>query len=84
MLSEEKGKYRYILLRGRDLARLEKGKFELEDKEFFLHGKWKFDKGLNRDLNDALMDYGNYSWYDCTDITEEKAFEIISSYKEGI
>ena len=72
-------KYRYYLLNRCWLARLEKGLYGLEDKEFFIDGKWRFDEELNLELNDCMMDYGDSSVLDIEEIPEDEAQKIITS-----
>lgn len=68
--------YRYFLLLNHWIARLEKEKTVLEDKEFFENGEWQYDYELNLRLNDSIMGYGDCSVSDYIEITEEKALEL--------
>ena len=68
--------YRYFLLLNHWIARLEKEKPVLEDKEFFENGEWQYDYELNLRLNDSIMGYGDCSVFDYVEITEEKALEF--------
>lgn len=68
--------YRYFLLLNHWIARLEKEKPVLEDKEFFENGEWQYDYELNLRLNDSIMGYGDCSVFDYVEITEEKALEL--------
>lgn len=68
--------YRYFLLLNHWIARLEKEKTVLEDKEFFENGEWQYDYELNLRLNDSIMGYGDCSVFDYIEITEEKALEL--------
>jgi len=72
-----KTEYRYYLLKDRWLARLKKGAVFLETKEFYKNGTWLKDEKLNLMLNDCMMDYGDYHWYEYDDITEDEAFAFI-------
>ena len=53
--------YKYYLFKNK-VARLNNNEFETKPKEFYINGQWLIDKELNTNLNDAIMDYGNYSW----------------------
>ena len=70
--------YKYFLLHNRWLARLEKDRFVLEPKEFFINGVWTKDDELNLQLNDAIMDYGDSSVFDYDEISEEEAIRFIT------
>jgi len=74
-------KYKYYLFKGK-VARIEDGEFEIRQKEFYIDGQWVVDKELNMNLNDAIMDYGDYSWNDYEEISEEKAFQIIKEQSD--
>lgn len=79
-----KAEYNYYLLYDRWLARLEKGRYDLEPKEFFKNGVWAEDDNLNRQLNDAMMDYGDSSVFDYDMISEEKAMAFIRSQENDL
>lgn len=70
-------KYKYYLLKKCWLARLEKDRYGLEDKEFFKDGVWQYDDELNLELNDCMMDRGDSSVFDFDEISEEEALEQI-------
>lgn len=70
-------KYKYYLLKKCWLARLEKDRYGLEDKEFFKDGVWQYDDELNLELNDCMMDRGDSSVFDFDEIPEEEALEQI-------
>lgn len=70
-------KYKYYLLKKCWLARLEKDRYGLEDKEFFKDGVWQYDDELNLELNDCMMDRGDLSIFDFDEISEEEALEQI-------
>ena len=70
--------YRYFLLLNHWVARLEKEKPVLEDKEFFENGEWQYDYELNLRLNDSIMGYGDCSVFGYIEITEEKALELMA------
>ena len=70
-------KYKYYLLKKCCLARLEKDRYGLEDKEFFKDGVWQYDDELNFELNDCMMDRGDSSVFDFDEISEEEALEQI-------
>jgi len=83
----EKLEYRYFILRNTWLARLKKGCYSLDDIEFFQDGKWELNTKLNLMLNDCIMDYGDYRWYEYDEISEEKAtafINLIEEVKNGI
>lgn len=70
-------KYKYYLLKKCWLARLEKDRYDLEDKEFFKDGVWQYDDELNLELNDYMMDCRDLSVFDFDEISEEEALEQI-------
>lgn len=70
-------KYKYYYFKGK-VARLKDGEFDVRPKEFFIDGEWVVDKELNLNLNDAIMDYGDYSWNDYEEISEEQAYQIMN------
>ena len=74
-----KVEYQYYLLQNRWIARLEKGRYGLEPKEFFKNGEWQQDDQLNLRLNDAMMNDGEGSWLDYEDISDERAAEIMTA-----
>lgn len=69
--------YRYFILEGLGIARLEKGKYSLDSKEFYIDGAWIENDKLNLQLNDCIMDYGDSRWYEYDDISEEEAYAYI-------
>ena len=71
-------KFKYFYFKGK-VARLKEGDFETRPKEFYIDGQWVVDKELNMNLNDAIMDYGDYSWNDYDEISEEQAYQIINN-----
>ena len=71
--------YRYFLLLNHWIARLEKEKPVLQDKEFFENGEWQYNFDLNQRLNDSIMGYGDCSVFDYKEITEEKALELLNA-----
>lgn len=75
----DKIEYKYYLFRKCWLARLEKGRYSLEPKQFFIDGIWKYDHQLNLDLNDSMMNYNNYSIFDHDEISEKEAINFIAS-----
>lgn len=71
-------KFRYYYFKGK-VARLKEEDYETRAKEFFIDGQWVVDKELNIALNDAIMDYGDYSWNNYDEISEEQAYQIINN-----
>ncbi|MBE6793585.1 MAG: hypothetical protein E7532_01420 [Ruminococcaceae bacterium] len=71
-------KYKYYLLKNCCLARLEKDRYGLEDKEFFKDGVWQYDDDLNLKLNNCMMDHGDSSVLDFDEISEEEALRQIA------
>ena len=69
--------YRYFILKGLWIARLEKGKYSLDSKQFYIDGAWVENDDLNLQLNDCIMDYGDSRWYEYDDISEEEAYAYI-------
>jgi len=47
--------------------------------EWFVNGEWKEDHQMTKALEDALMDYGDYSIMDQDRITPEMAQELIQN-----
>ena len=72
-----KEEYKYYILQELWVARLEKEKSNLEEKEFYKDGKWEYDAKLNLRLNDCIMDFGDYSCLDYRTVSEEEAMEFI-------
>lgn len=77
-----KKEYHYYILKERWLARAEKGKGALEEKEFYKDGKWVHDDKLNLRLNDCIMDYGDSKWYEYDDVSEEEANAFIDKMQK--
>jgi len=71
--------YKYYILKKTCLARLEKGKYGLEPKEFYKDGAWVQDDELNLQLNDCIMDFGDSRWYEYDDISEDEAMAFIKN-----
>lgn len=77
-----KTEYRYFILKGLIVARLEKGKSGLDQKEFYQNGEWIFDEELNLELNDCIMDFGDSRWYEYDEVSETKALEFIAKLND--
>ncbi len=73
-------KYDYFKF-GKDIARLEKDKGCTYSKEFYRNGQWVKDEKRNKDLTDAMMNYGDYSVDDFDQLSEEEAMEYIRELK---
>ena len=73
--------YNYFILKNRWLARLVKGSYELDEKEFYLDGEWVKNKELNRALNDCMMDFGDSKWYEYSEVSDKEAEEFIKEIK---
>jgi len=67
----------YYLFRERRLARSQDG--SLGNYEWLINGEWKEDTDMSRALNDARVDFGDYSPNDYDDITPEIAEELIQN-----
>ena len=70
--------YRYFKF-GDKIARLDKDKVTTSSKEFYKNGEWVNDEVSNRNLTDAMMDYGDWSPSDYDEITEEEAMNLIKN-----
>ena len=58
-------------------------KVDQNAKEFYRgNGKWEEDDRMSLNLNDAMMDYGDWSPSDYDDLTEEQAMEWIKKVDE--
>ncbi|MDR2972456.1 MAG: hypothetical protein LBU83_11100 [Bacteroidales bacterium] len=68
---------KYYLLMGHRLARSKDG--SLGNYEWLINGEWKEDTDRSLALNDARVDYGDYSVSDYDDITPEIAEELIQN-----
>ena len=75
--------YKYYLYKGILIARLEKEKWGLEPKEWFLDGVWQADENLDRDLNDCIMDFEDSRWYEYTELGEQEAIDFILKYQQS-
>ncbi len=68
----EEIKYEYYDFLGH-LARCSK----LKPTEFYENGKWVENETRALHLHDAMADYGDFSWSDYIDLTEEQAMEMM-------